>query len=506
MWFGLKHTAAAALALAIAMPAAQAGQVLISNDTPAPITCTADGYTIATGFPFDWQIQVPANGGFQLGPRTAAPLNWVSCAGLTTRMMGVTPTGPDVHFRYSGTQQRVLNVALYNYLPTYPTNNFGPMVSAIVRGFQAAHPDILLSAVLDPNLNIYSESELSRLLASGGFDVMEVDMLYLSYLVDNNLVSPTVVDPNAVWPAALAAVTYKGQTWATPSWLCQDFLFGFDKGLAAVTSLAGLLSYSATLPPGRPVLFADFNGSWRIPAIYLNTVGQDEGYAAVPAAVTPPVHPQEIGDLGSLTALCLNGSANPCIDGSFHKLGGDQIAARFAAGNSSLYMGFSEQSFYIGLFGGDWTKLFLVPATWGAQPVTQLYTDAFVTSATNCAGAACALDAAAFRAYMTSDPVKTLIAFSQDLPAGTPPRHLLVPTRSFYKLPQVIQDPIYAQVLPVVSSQPAFLNTIQSGLQTKLSVAVCDALIVAQPAFHCTHSTMTAALPKPDRLLRQAHD
>lgn len=469
--------------------AARAGELIISNTSQATITCKVDGYTIATGWPFDWQIQISPGVPFHVGPsyqRSDPVINWVHCGTLETRQMNITPSGPDGTVVLNGQQQRVLNVALYPYLPSNPNGNFATMVLHAANSYQAQYPEVLVNVVLNQNLDIYSYSGLSTLLGAGGFDLMELDMLYMSYVAQSNLAVPVTTSLDNFQPQGVQAVTVGGTVYAVPSWLCMDFTFAYDQNIKNVTSLSELLSFLAGQPATRTQLVGDFDGSWRLPAIYINAYVAEYGYANITKALQMPPDQTVIDNLVSFVSTCTYDSANKCIDGTYHQ-GPDGVTEKaFATAYASSDVGFSEQSFYVKLYEPNPESLYAILTPWGPQPTPLLYTDAFVTSAPNCANDPCTTDAANFAALMTGDAMKLYETFSADLPVGAPPRRLLVATKSFYQQAQVSSDPLYSQYEPVFTAGNPFPNTITEAQKTAIGQQVCAALQQKLPGYDCT--------------------
>lgn len=480
---------AAACGLFATPLAAFAGNAVIMNDSGAEISCTADGYTVATGWAFDWQIQIGAGQNFQLGPSGSTPdgsLDWVDCGGLKTRQMNVTASGPNAYLAVTGTQTRVLNVSLYPYLPSNPDGNFDQMIKTIISEYQTANPEVLLNPVLNGDINIYSYTDLPTLIGADGFDIMELDTLYLSFLAENNLVVENQISSADFWPAGVANVTYQGKTYGVPSWLCSEFLFAFDPAIKTLTSETEMISYMNGLTTNRAKLAGVFLGSWGLTADYLFGYAQNNGYANIASALTDPIDPSVVANINTISSECAFSGANDCITQSGYKsLPDGQVAKLLADGTTSTYMGFSEQSFYIELFGGDLSQLSLTPMLWGTQQTPMLYTDAFVTSQANCAADPCLSDAKAFTGLMVSDQMRNYIAFSGDLPGGTPPRHLAVATQSFYQQANVKSDPIYSQLIPYLPTANAFPNFLMAQDQAYIHQGTCQALQALNPAIEC---------------------
>lgn len=468
---------------------AYAGNAVVTNESSADMTCTADGYTLATGWGFDWQIQINAGETFQIGPSGTTPdgsLDWVNCSGLQTRQMNVTPSGPDAYLSVTGSQTRVLNVSLYPYLPSNPDGNFDQLIKTIIQGYQSANPDVLLNPVLNGDINIYSYTDLPILLGAGGFDVMELDTLYMSFLAQNNLVVANTITAADFWPAGVANVTYNGATYGVPSWLCSEFLFAFDPTIKGLNSLGDMTAYMSGLTSNRAKLAGVFLGGWGLTADYLFGYAQNNGYANIASALTNPIDPAVIANINTISDECAYSGSNECITQAGYKaLPDGQVAKLLATDVTSTYMGFSEQSFYVELFGGDISQLSLIPMLWGTTQTPMLYTDAFVTSSANCSADPCLSDATAFTDFMISDQMRNYIAFSQDLPAGTPPRHLAVATQSFYQQATVTADPIYSQLVNYLLTANAFPNFLMEADQANIHQGTCQALQAINPNYEC---------------------
>jgi thiamine pyridinylase len=483
--------------------AAQAGQLVLRNGSNAPVTCTVDGWTMATGFQFNWQITVQPNQSFNVGQNTTragpAVINWASCGSLTTRAMNITPTSPDGLLIFNGQQTRVLNVALYPYIPTLPPGTqFTGLVTHVIETYQQQNPQVLLAAQMNQETNIYSFTELPQLLGAQGLDVIELDTLYMGFLVSQNLVNPAQIAGEAPLPVATAASTINNQLWGIPSWLCMDFVYSGNQGVQQATTLTNLLQFLGQMPQGAPEMVGDYNGSWRLPSIYINAYVQQYGYGQIAQAMQMPPDPDStvITNLVNLTNTCANAGTNNCTNGIYHNSPNGTPERTFATGNAGADIGFSEQSFFVNYYGPV-NPLYAVPAAWGANPQPLLFSDTFVTSLATCAnGSQCATDAAALTTLMTGLPMKNYIVQSQDLPPGTPWRTLLVAAASFYQQPVVQANPMYQQYQRIFQAQPApqpFPNTFTAAIQSQMALAVCQALKQQQPQYVCNSSASAAA-------------
>ncbi|HEX8064593.1 MAG TPA: hypothetical protein VF535_15430 [Allosphingosinicella sp.] len=485
---------------------AAAGQLVLRNQSFAPVSCTVDGWTVATGFQFDWVVTVQPNQTFQVGQNTTRPggsvINWARCGQLSTRAMNITPTSPDGILIFNGQQTRVLNAALYPFLPTLPGDQFETLVTHVVETYQQQNPQVLLAAQMNPETDIYSFTELPQLLGQNGLDVIELDTLYMAFLANGHYINTAQIAGEQPLAVATAASTVANQLWGIPSWLCMDFVYSGNAGVQQATTLANLLAFLGTMPQTAPEMVGDYNGSWRLPSIYINAYVQLHGYGAIGQAMNPniPPDPATITNLVNLTDTCAYASANNCTNGTYHNSPNGTPEQTFATGHAGADMGFSEQSFFVNLYGPV-TPLYAVPAAWGQTPQPLLFSDSFVTSAATCTnGSACGADAAAFTTLMTALPMKNYIVKSQDLPQGTPWRTLLVAQTSFYGQAAIQANPMYAQYWPVIrpGAQPApqpFPNAFTAQLQTQLGTSVCQALKAQQPQYVCNSGQAAARTP-----------
>ncbi len=475
--------------LAVLMPvSANGGELIIRNVSPSTLTCHVDGYTSATGWEANWDIRVEPGQVGRIEPsykRDRVAIDWAECGGLKTRRMNVTPSGADGLILFTGKQSRVLNVALYPDIPSHPNGNFATLLDHIVNVFQTRNSDVLLNLVMADEDTIYSFDALPSLFGADGYDIVELDTLYLGFLASNNLITPAKITGDAPWPAARDGSTVDGVLYGVPSWLCMDFIFSYSEALKSVHTLKDFLEFAAKAPKTKPVLLADYDGSWRLPSIYINGFVQTYGYQNIAKAMMMPPDPAVIGNLKALVGTCDLVGRNPCIDGSNHGQADGTIDRLFAAGSAESDMGFSEQSFYVllnRLFPGD---VAVIPATWGERPQPLLYSDAFVTSKSSCSSEPCQSDSAAFTALMTSADMKSYIAFSGDLSPDMPPRHLLVATKPFWETKLVKGDAIYQQVRTAVENGKAFPNNFSKQQELEMGSGICHALKAQIPGYSC---------------------
>lgn len=478
---------------------AHAGELVIRNVSSSATVCHVDGYTADTGWPVTWDVTVPSGETVRIEPSYSgrSPLiDWAECNGLRTRRMNIKPQGPDGLILFTGKQSRVLNVALYPDIPSHPNGNFTALLDHVVNAFQGRQPDVLLNAVMADEDAIYlfadtdpddanDPKDLPHLLGPTGYDVIELDTLFMDFLVSNHLITPAKIVGDQPWPVALAGSTVGGVLYGVPSWLCMDFIFSFSPTLKSVHTLNELLRFEAKGVRSRPALLADYDGSWRLPSIYINSYVQTYGYQEIAKAQVMPPDPAVIAHLKALVTTCQFQSNNTCVDGTNHKRPDGAIERIFATGNAGTDMGFSEQSFYVVLNQSVSGSITMIPAPWGEHPQPLLYSDTFVTNKSTCSADPCQSDSAAFTTLMTGSDMKKYITFSGDLSPDRPPRHLLVATQPFWSLKDVTADPIYRQLLPIVQTGEPFPNDFTEERKADMGSQICTALQAQVPGYKC---------------------
>lgn len=477
-----------------------AGELVLDNRSGAPLVCLVDGYTVATGWPFDWQITVPANQKFHVGPSAGRKaIDWATCGSLRTRRMTITPTGLDGVLVFNGQQTRVLNVLLYPYLPSSPSGNFQTLLAHVTETFLGTRPDVLLNPVIsmDGAVDAYDFTKIQDLIGGTGFDVAEIDTVMLGSLVGAGLVTPAAITGDAPWPAAIQGSTVDGTLYGVPSWLCTEFAYAYSPDLPAVTSLGQFLAFLGGLPANRTRMVGDHDGSWTLLARYLQAYVGQYGYDQMNKGLTMPPDATVMQNVISMVKTCTNPQGgNLCIDGTYHDSPDGTPQKVFATGQADAVMGFSEQSFFILSGGGTTTGLKTTAIPWGPQPPPPvLYSDTFVTNKATCQASPCADDSKAFTTMMTGAAMKTYIAFSQDLPADSPPRRLLVATRPFWGQPQVQSDPLYSQFQAVLPQGKSYPNSFTNDQKKQISGQVCAYLknTAGLTNYDCTPDTRPTA-------------
>ena len=418
-----------ALSVILVPSVAVAGELAVYNTSPAPFTCLVDGYTTETGNSATVQFNINPGERLNIPPSltsTTKMINWVDCGnGLRTSAMNLKVDGPDGVLFLTGQQKRTLNVNLYASIPTDPTKGYASLVRRLTLAYQAKHPEILLNLVLDTGIDTYNFKTLQTVVfGKNGFDVVEIDTVVLDYLVRNQMITETAITGDEPWPVAKEAATIDGKLYGVPSWLCSDFLFSANNDLASVQTFADLQRYMKKMPKGRRQLVGVLNGTWTIPALYLQAFAQTHTNLASGDALKMPADPLVIDRMVQFGTDCTIDGGNPCTDNRYHDAADGSVERAFATGEAPNDLGFSERSFLLVSDTPTPEKLSVIPLPWGDSAGARVfvYSDAFVTNKQTCESATCQADSVEFSAFMTSVDTKKYIAFSADLPYGAPPR------------------------------------------------------------------------------------
>jgi thiamine pyridinylase len=474
---------------------AHGGDLIVYNTGSSPAVCTVDGYTAKTGADKDVQFKVAPGEKLSIPPNLASTspvLNWLECgSGLRTRAMNISAEGANRVVFINGRQKRTLNVILYSVIPTDPTVGYEPLVRGVTLRYQAQHPEVLLNLVLDPAIDIYDFDSLKdSVLGKDGFDVAELDTVFLRFLVSNDLITPAKIEGDEPWPIAKESVVIDGKTYAVPSWLCSDFLFSADPGLDSFDTFPKLKEFfSKVAADNRPALVGDLDGSWTIPALYIHAYIQMHTGSDMRDALKMPPDQNVIARMAELGSACDFAKSDPCVDATYHNARDGSVELAFDSEHAGADLGFSERSFYLQLFQHHPQRLALIPLPWGNTSHSRrvVYSDAFVTSKATCGNSPCQADSTGFETFMTKADTKKFIAFAEDLPAGSPPRHLLVATQPFYALKAVKADPIYTQVLSALFARDivAYPNIFTPDLKYQLLSGICPLLKQSSPGWIC---------------------
>jgi thiamine pyridinylase len=243
---------------------------------------------------------------------------------------------------------------------------------------------------------------------------------------------------------------------AYPHLLCGHFIFSRDEGVARARSSNELSTALQSLSTDRK-LVGDFQGSWNLPALYIDAyadaVGTENLASAIPPQGSPP-NPAALSGLKSVENVC-RASCDACLDNTYHEAP-NLAADRFAWERAGALIGYSERLHHVLRSRSDKAPLFMASVPFGPTSRPILFVDALVVSK-NCKES-CAKDARAFADFLTRDDVLRFVLMSEDTDAEVRriPRYLLPATLSVFRVPAVAADPYYPHLERIISDASPF--------------------------------------------------
>ncbi|WP_224368696.1 hypothetical protein [Hyalangium versicolor] len=373
---------------------------------------------------------------------------------------------------------RALKAVLFPYIPDSAGDNFASLKQRLEHDFEQLHSDIDLDIVFDLNLDVYDLSEggtLNRLLGEGSeaAQVVEIDSLLLGELVSKGWIQPVPAEVGDAFPTARQAVSIQGKSYGTPTYLCTNVVYSVGPSIHSATDGDSLVHILSSLDTGKTPLVANYDGSWTLPAWYMDAWADTHPAEEVSKSLALPLDAPAMGEFKKVVDGCANAqNANPCLDGTYADNSLPEEA--FAKGQANGFMGYTERLWVIRHANPNLPlpQVMSAPLGTGSHPV--IFVDTLVLNA-HCTGD-CLEDAHDFSEFMSTPEVRSIIAFSQDAPQGTLPRYLLQASQSFYQQQPASVDPMYQQYAPIVSGArtyptqgfPENRKTLQSAIQQGL--------------------------------------
>ncbi|WP_437973199.1 hypothetical protein WMF11_30270 [Sorangium sp. So ce295] len=360
-----------------------------------------------------------------------------------------------------------LGVALVPWIPDAAGDDFASLRAMIEDGFESQHAAVDLDLRLIKSDDSYrNPARLAGWLASGRYDLVEIDTVVLGDLIDADVLEPWPSVPERDYLAAARSASTeidrsgKSVWWGVPHLSCGFFLVTRSEKLDGASSIAGLVK--AARESGKPLL-GNFVSSWDLPALYLDA-RLDNGLDAtnpltLSNAVKPPLHAGSTAALKQLAALCRQGDRNPCIDGTYDETLEGPVE-EFVKGNAIGYWGYSERLHRtVTLMKAqgapvEGLRVSTIPLGTSATPL--LFTDAFVRRK-GCSGdPACNAAASAWAEFITRDDVMRDLLISRDAGPTAVPRYLLPATSSAFQVEPIARDALYAELRPLAESARSF--------------------------------------------------
>ncbi|WP_437791552.1 hypothetical protein [Sorangium sp. So ce693] len=360
-----------------------------------------------------------------------------------------------------------LSVALVPWIPDAAGDAFASLRTMIEDGFESQHAAIDLDLRLVKSDDSYHNPvRLAGWLASGRYDLVEIDTMVLGDLIDADVLEPWPSVPERDYLAAARSGSTeidgsgKPAWWGVPHLTCGFFLVTRSEKLDAASSIIGLVK--AARESGKPLL-GNFASSWDLPALYLDARVDNGLDATNPAALSnalkPPLEAASTAALKQLAELCRKGDNNPCIDGTYDETQEGPVD-EFVKGSAIGYWGFSERLHRtVALMKAQGMpvaglRVSTIPLGTSATPL--LFTDAFVRRK-GCSGdPACNAAAAAWAEFITRDDVVRDLLLSRDAGPAAVPRYLLPATSSAFQAEPIARDALYAELRPLAQSGRSF--------------------------------------------------
>lgn len=234
-----------------------------------------------------------------------------------------------------------LRVALYPYVPQGDS-----LFYQLEAAFEASHPNVnveLVTHYTDANGESQSlgwyyysgpdEDPVPGILRTDA-DVIEVDSVLLSEMVEARRLQPVTLPSHADWiPGAVAATALDGVQWTVPHWVCGNFLF-YEAGDDAI---AGAKDWAGLVDAADAGIMMDMKGTSTLGEWYLTALDKS-GDDALAALGQDGLDPAVTQYLESLLSAC---PAGLCRSDTLHDTVG--IYGRlFMRGSGDAYIGYSE--------------------------------------------------------------------------------------------------------------------------------------------------------------------
>jgi thiamine pyridinylase len=370
---------------------------------------------------------------------------------------------------------RQLTVMLYPYIPDINNDSFAALIQYVEQGFEAQNPDIDLTIIMNQQDDTYDLDTLQQLFTDlNGPQVVELDLMMLSNLVQSGWVIPVSYGMQDAFPVAQEAVQYGSQVWGIPTRVCSLFLFGFSPEIATATGSDDLVAILNSLDPDNQVrnVAGGFFGQNTLAIYYADSYIGNNGFASIPNAFYIPPSLSVVSDMSRLFAECTFQNQNPCLNEIYQNP--TAPALQFAEGLALSTIGFSESLYTIETNNSGGKTVYISPAPLGGSISPMIYSDALTFNAQNCDGQ-CQQDAYTFADYYLSSDVQLWITMGEDGSSGVP-RYVLPAQRSFYDLPQIASNPYFDEFLPAVTNGAPFPTDGYTDARDPLYKAVCQYL------------------------------
>lgn len=168
-------------------------------------------------------------------------------------------------------EKKQLKVLLYSHVPTgNKASNFTTIKNRIKKEFESRNPGIKLTVDMDAlKLDTYKildkQEAITGMISKDGYDLIEIDTLYLDKLVEKKLISPIEIKKRSQYmKSAMSAITIDGKEYGAPTMMCSYYLAhskknqGITLGGKDVT-ISGMYSDSMVISLVYSALYSQLN-------------------------------------------------------------------------------------------------------------------------------------------------------------------------------------------------------------------------------------------------------
>lgn len=389
----------------------------------------------------------------------------------------------------AATERVPLKAAIFEYIPGYEKDKLQLLRSEIEKRFEQEHQDIDLQlAPLSNRDNLYDFDEVKGWLTRDNneyFNVLEVDSLLLGDLAEVGAIQPLPsIDTSDQFPVGVKASQYKGKMFGIPHLLCSYFLFSFEPALIRGSGQKKILHLLRSDNDDAIDLVGEFNGSWGLPAMYLDAwldrhKGGDPRFAFQQALSR--LDGPTVADLKNMIKLCENKGKNICFSGDYEDSGGSNYFIEMLSfRHANAMIGYSERLHIIRKIAKKEQYIGIRSAPFGDGDNPIMFADSFVIG-DNCK-ADCAKAALTFAKFMNSKQMMEYLLLAQDLDHGVVARYLLPATISAFEIPGIAQDKLYASLKHHIEKATPFPNsgfvqhrkTIRDKLKCAIEPSACQ--------------------------------
>lgn len=339
---------------------------------------------------------------------------------------------------------RSVNAVLFGYIPDSGHDQYASLKNEIKKRFEAQNPDLQLSLTIDPNVDLYDMTTLSKLLSNDATaaQLVEVDTVMLADMVKQHLVQIVPYTLDDVVTTALPAVTLNNTLYGVPTYLCSNVVYSAAADLEQAKTAQSLISILRKHNPAKVPLIGNYKGSWTLSGFYMDAWADTNSNnpAELPAALQLPLQDSTVHSLSTTVHACAKSGTNPCLDGTYKD--NDLAMKDFAEGKANGFVGYTENLYEILSAQPKQSlplKVISAPMGEGEKPV--MYVDALVFNP-HCTGE-CLTDAQTVSKFLSSPTIRNLIAFSQDVGTQAIPRYLMQANKSFYTSEPAASDVYY---------------------------------------------------------------